>query len=289
MTIKEAINEIIKLHDTYSEVRYDDKSYPVTDLIDMYHKWHSKSATLFSRYISSDDTDLIKFKSKDDGNAYVLASLFSELETPFQLLLDKLRIGPYYKIEKLIEEGESIVNKIKYVDVPYNIIRTYDEYKIPSEAIYQTWKSNCLRLIEFYFKNCNALEDFKQALQNFEKEYYSPNYMYNMIGILKSLKELPIEILNSKIESSNAINPITVSVVQNQTQNQNMVISFFLESIKDEIPGKQLKDLKEIIKNEPDSEKAKFKILEQVKSFGIDVLSNIVSNLLTNPKIWGCL
>ena len=35
--------------------------------------------------------------------------------------------------------------------------------------------------------------------------------------------------------------------------------------------------------------KAKSKILEKLKSFGGDVLSNVLANLITNPAIWSKL
>jgi riboflavin synthase len=86
---------------------------------------------------------------------------------------------------------------------------------------------------------------------------------------------------------------ITVSVNQNQsqmqTQTQKQIIDIFLESIKDEISGKQLKELHEIIDNEPDIYKAKSRILGKVKDFGIDVCSNIIANIITNPVIYSGL
>ena len=38
-----------------------------------------------------------------------------------------------------------------------------------------------------------------------------------------------------------------------------------------------------------DLQKARPGIIEKLKSFGADVVSNIVANLLTNPAIWGGL
>ena len=62
---------------------------------------------------------------------------------------------------------------------------------------------------------------------------------------------------------------ININVSQNQSQTQSQeqkqVIEIFLESIKDEITGKQFKELKEIAKEEPNPEKAKTRILDKIK------------------------
>ena len=49
MTIDEQTKEVIDLHDQYAEVRYrNQSSCSPTELLDMFNKWHSKAATLFS-------------------------------------------------------------------------------------------------------------------------------------------------------------------------------------------------------------------------------------------------
>lgn len=64
----------------------------------------------------------------------------------------------------------------------------------------------------------------------------------------------------------------------------------FLDAIKDDLTGRQIKELKEVvIKTDNDLEKARPRIVEKLKSFGADVASNIVANILTNPTIWGGL
>lgn len=292
MSIRERIEEIIDLHNAYATVRYDDKNHHVTELIDMFRNWHAKSSTLFSRYISPIDPELIKFKGADSGNAYVLASVFNDIETPFQILLEKLKISPFCKLENLIEEGETIVKGIKYQEPPSGEFRTYAVYRLPNESVFQTWKNNCLRLIELHFKQSNALDDFREAVQKFDKSHNAPKHMQDMIGILKSLIEIPVlPTSESHEDMEKSVSPITLNLVQNQSlsQNQSVVIDIFLESIKDELTGKQVKELKQIAKEESNPEKAKGKILDKIKSFGMDVLSNIVTNVITNPNVWSGL
>ncbi len=47
--------------------------------------------------------------------------------------------------------------------------------------------------------------------------------------------------------------------------------------------GKQLKELKAIAQEEPNPEKAKTKVFDKIKSWGGDVLANVVANIVTNP------
>ena len=49
--------------------------------------------------------------------------------------------------------------------------------------------------------------------------------------------------------------------------------------------GKQLKDLKAALADEKSGKKGS--LLEKIKSFGMDTLSNILANIVTNPAIWG--
>ena len=63
-------------------------------------------------------------------------------------------------------------------------------------------------------------------------------------------------------------------------------VCLWLGGGKHEITGKQLKELKAIAQEEKDSTKAKHKILEKIRSFSSDVLSNIVANIITNPTVW---
>lgn len=102
------------------------------------------------------------------------------------------------------------------------------------------------------------------------------------IPILPSIQKAP----TSKIDKSVHVN---VTQTQSQSQEQSFSIDIFLEAIKAEIKGKQLKELKAIAQEEPNPEKAKTKVLDKIKSWGGDVLANVVANIVTNPNIWAGL
>lgn len=289
MAILESLNEVIQLHDAYSLVRYD-KDKPV-ELINQFHEWHGKASTLFLRYISANDAELLRFKDIGDGNCSVLASVFDKIETPFQILVDRVRNSVAAKLEEYIAEGEKIESTINFVPSPRGVIRTYNVYSIGKESDYQTWKNRCLRLLELHFKNEGSLQLFKEAVEQFAKHHNTPKYLQDMIGILKACVEIPAVAEEKANEVSGNPSPVTINVTQTQTQtqSQNIAIEIFLEAIKDEIPEKHFKEIQAIAVEEKDPAKAKSRILDKVKGFGSDVLSNIVANIITNPTIWSSM
>ena len=88
-----------------------------------------------------------------------------------------------------------------------------------------------------------------------------------------------------KIEDKKVSDGINISLSQHQ--NQTMNVNIILEAINDELTGKQRKELEDILKQSATAEDKKKSILEKLKSFGGDVATNIVANILTNPAIYG--
>lgn len=253
----------------------------------MFNTWHSKAAILFSRYLSNDDENLVKLKNIEKGNSYVNADLFDDIETFFQILIDKLRYSVAYQLESLIQEGNEIINTISYVKAPSRTIRTFDVYKVEDESLYQTWKSKSIRLLNVNFKDDMESSAFVEAANSFDKSHYSPKYLKEMVGILISCKEIPNNIKQKENVRQTPSSAVTVNINQSQTQNQE--INIFIDAISDELTGKQYKELKSIAQEESNPDTSKQKIVEKLRSFGGDVLSNIVANIITNPSIWNCM
>ena len=288
MTIDEQIKEVVDLHDRYSVVRYPDQSScSPMELLDMFNTWHSKAAILFSRYLSNDDENLVKFKNREKGNSYVDADLFDDIETFFQILIDKLHYSVAYQLESLIQEGNEIFKTISYVKAPSGIIRMFDVYKVEDETRYQTWKSKSIRFLNVNFKDDTESTAFVEAANSFDKSHYTPKYLKEMLGILISFKEIPNNIKRKENVKQTPPSAVTVNINQSQTQNQE--INLFIEAISDELTGKQYKELQSIAQEESNPDTLKQKIVEKLKSFGGDVLSNIVANIITNPSVWNSM
>jgi len=85
------------------------------------------------------------------------------------------------------------------------------------------------------------------------------------------------------------VNPENSGININLTQNQNQTvnINLLISALEDELTVSQLREVNELMKaDEPKSTKKK-KIIDKIKSFGSDIASNILANILTNPNIWG--
>lgn len=79
-----------------------------------------------------------------------------------------------------------------------------------------------------------------------------------------------------------------VNLHLNQSQNTNVSINieFVIDAIKDELKGSQVKELKEILASDAEPEEKKKSFVEKIKSFGSDVASNILANIVTNPSVY---
>lgn len=181
-------------------------------------------------------------------------------------------------LDNLIDEGEILSQTISYVPAGPNVIRTYSVYNTSQQDKYQNWQSSVLRFIKTYHPS--DLEETKEV----SKKLSSENHR-KMLGILKAIKLLPNEPKKNYTEEKTSTN--NINITNNQTVSQQLTLNLFLDAIKDELTGKDFKALKEIMKDyENEPEKTKSTLIEKIKGFGGDVLSNIVANILTNPTIY---
>ena len=162
-----------------------------------------------------------------------------------------------------------------------------DSYKINNNQEYEIWKNTTLRFLYSYFKSDRCIENFESTLKELEKQHYKPNYFEELIGILESCKIYP----RIEPEEAKAGVPL-VSILNNNSQSQSqeqtsiIVFKIFTDAIKDEITGKQYKELEAIAKeHKKDPIKLKTSLIGKMKSFGEATFTNIVANILTNPEI----
>lgn len=113
-----------------------------------------------------------------------------------------------------------------------------------------------------------------------------------MLAILEAFEKYPQVIERSKMlnQSANINIHSNISNTNTQNQSQSQEIKILLNCLEDELSVKQLKELKQVVDEEKgDLEKAKPKVIDKIKSFGENVASNILANIITNPAIWSCL
>ena len=178
-------------------------------------------------------------------------------------------------LDILIERGEDLYKNLRIQDYRFNFMPKYDEK-------YYIWKNEIIRFLCLNYHNDLSYNLFIIETNKFEK-YKSKEGFLSIVAIIKALKTYPKSINNPEEK----VKETPIVIHNTQLQNQSQAINIFIDAIKDDVIGKQLRDLKKIIKNEPNSRKAKSSIIDKLKSFGIDVTSNIIANIITNPSILG--
>ena len=175
-------------------------------------------------------------------------------------------------IEELILKGRELKSTIYLFDEHIG----YEFYKSNKEEEYQNWLHSVKRIIDTKYRS--SVERLKPYERNI-----SPENHIKILGILEGIKNFPEEPENEiKGKSSDGI-----TINNNQNNTQQIILNIFIDAIRDEITGKELKELKEIMKNyEKNPEETKSTLLEKIKGFGKDVLSNIMANIITNPDFY---
>lgn len=192
-------------------------------------------------------------------------------------------------IQELIIEQK---NRISTLRCHNGFISSYD---YPDMNSYYKWREKAKRFIEINYPEDKHIADFEQI----SDQDIDPDQQKQLLAILEAFAALPIaipHIRSSPKKQDHERGPIQVTTninnsnSQTQNQQQSLAVELFLEAIKDDLTGRQIKELKAIVAEENnDLQKARPKIIEKLKSFGKDVASNIVANLLTNPTIWNSL
>lgn len=187
-------------------------------------------------------------------------------------------------LEALIKEFRDRIPRLINVDDRFMY------YKYDDKDNYEKWLATTKRFLSIHYPNDKFVSEFEKISKNILCE----GQQQKMLAILEAIDELPTIVpQNSEKQTGNGVN-ITTNVsntnTQSQNQEQSLAIDIFLEAIKDDLTGKQIKELKEVLtESGNDAEKARGGIIEKLKSFGSDVAANIVANILTNPIIGGGL
>ena len=188
------------------------------------------------------------------------------------------------ELQNIIEEFEKIRPCLQKHDP--NGISNFHYYSYgDKEEEYLLWLAKTQRFLEITFPNDKHVLEFLEVSNNQE---LSPTQQKVIVVILKAFLEYPTVVPNKLEQKHNSITiQNTNTNAQSQSQKQSLAIHLFIEAIKDDLTGCQIKELKEIVaKENNDLQKARPNILAKLKEFGVDILSNVVANILTNPTIW---
>ncbi len=105
-------------------------------------------------------------------------------------------------------------------------------------------------------------------------------------NIIKDLEHFGVPVSNKPSEDKSV--KLHVNQSNNQTQNTsvNVGLELIFDVIKGELRNSEIEQLKEILDSKEDEKTKKKNFIEKIKSFGSDVSSNILANLLTNPQVY---
>lgn len=192
-------------------------------------------------------------------------------------------------LDSLIKEAQEIALNL----TPRNG-HPYGGYYLHDNLQYETWKNLALRFLSANFSGDRCIQDFEYHANLFEVDNRQKCHLESLIALLNSCHAIPVL---PKLSTENSIKAmdktininVNQSQSQTQSQEQKQINEIFLESIKEELTGKQFKELKEIAKEEPNPEKARTRILDKIKSWSGDILANVVANIVTNPTVWSGL
>ncbi len=102
-------------------------------------------------------------------------------------------------------------------------------------------------------------------------------------GIITDLQTYGLPTIEAIKKDDGAIN---IAINQTQSVKQEINLNIILKVLQDEITGKQLKEIQLILESDDEINKKKRKLVEKLKSFGSDVVTNIIAAILTNPSIY---
>lgn len=196
-------------------------------------------------------------------------------------------------LESLIQEHKERIGLLKYKPSPKGCIG-FAYYYYDNAESYQKWLATTKRFIGINYPNDKDVNEFEII----SKKELSPDQQQKLLAILEAFAILPTVIpynhttpdTEKKGKGKDAINVVTTITntnSQSQSQEQSLAVQLFIEAIKDDLTGRQIKELKAVVEEaDNDLQKARPKILNKLKDFGIDVVSNIVTNIISNPDIW---
>lgn len=186
------------------------------------------------------------------------------------------------ELQNIIEEFEKIRTCLQKHNPNGNSNFHYYYYGDKEEE-YLLWLAKTQRFLEIKYPNDKHVKEFLDVSNNQE---FTPVQQSILLAILTAFLEYPTIIPIPQEPKQNSIT-IQNTNTQSQSQEQSLLIQLFVDTIKDDLTGRQIKELKEIVAEEDsDLQKARPKLLSKLKEFGVDVISNIITNVLTNPTIW---
>lgn len=181
-----------------------------------------------------------------------------------------------------------------------SFIEALDEIKeanIRDEQSLQVWQSKAINLIiRIYGSNSKQEEQINSIkfrlyitstdLSTSNNSRACSEQAKGLIeGFISDIKRFGLP-PKTKKENSVDSKGFNITINQNQQQNQSIRLNVILEALQNELNGRQLTEIQEIIENEEPAEEKKKSIISKLTSFGSGLASNVLANILTNPGLY---
>ena len=189
-------------------------------------------------------------------------------------------------LEALIEEQQHRIPLLIYND---GILSYYSYADVINEQ-YIRWKEKAKRYLDINFPEDKHIAEFESLCNEKDLE---PAQQQRLVAILEAFVEFPSIIKCVERTPRNGVNVNTTinnTNTQSQQQSQQQSIEILIKALEDQLSVSQLKEIKQVVEEaKGDLEKAKPKLIDKIKSFGENVASNILANIIANPAIWSML
>lgn len=191
------------------------------------------------------------------------------------------------QLERLIQEQKERIPKLRKIYPPPGVIAfSYYRYESEEDASYTKWLARTMRFLSIQFPGDKYIDDFERT----SKEDLEPQQQQKLLAILEAFLEYPEVVEKTKPSKFTKGINIHNNISNINTQSQQQSIEILVKVLEDQFSVSQLKEILQVVEEEKgDLEKAKPKLIDKIKSFGENIASNILANIITNPAIWALL
>lgn len=184
---------------------------------------------------------------------------------------------------------ENVINAIQRKIESLNLIKTKEEFN--------NWQNTAVSmLINIYDENDKRVKSIEN-IKSYEFKYTRGTDLTTeaksqaksiLQGLIDDISDFGVLKKNKHSE-----NGVSILVNQNNSQIQSTTIQIqlelIIESLNQGLSEVQIQALKEILESNLEPKEKKKSFVNKIKSFGSDVASNILANLLTNPEVYNQL
>lgn len=155
---------------------------------------------------------------------------------------------------------------------------------------FNEWKTRTLQTLAHIYSsnhNCYLALDGIHGYNYVDRTENAKNEASELLaGLIEDLQNFGFPKLN---ETSNGGVNVLVNQHNNQSTNVSVDLNIFINIIKGELRDSEIEEIKEILASDLEPKEKKKTFFNKIRSFGNDVATNILANLLTNPQVYSQL